>query len=495
MMDQNKMPLLEAILEYEKRNPAFFRVPGHRFDKGINPDLLEAFGSRVFRCDLTEAEGLDDLHQPEGVILEAQQLAAECYGADKTWFLVNGTTCGNEAMVLSACCPGDKIILPRNVHKSVYMGLVLSGAVPVWIMPGYMTEYGIMGKILPETVEQAFQEHPDSKAVLIVSPTYYGTVSDLKSIADICHKHNALLLVDEAHGAHLGFTSLLPPSALQQDADVVVQSMHKTGSSLTMSSLLHLKGSRINPSVISDNLKMVMSTSPNYLLMASLDAARKEMALRGREHGEYAASLGNKAASALSEIRGCRVLTGASQDPTRLVFSLEGYTGYELHEILYDRYNLSMELSDEKNVVGVIAWGNEEDEITRLVNAVRELSLQVHPEAAPDSSHNENPEKQFPCAVYRDAGKQFGCSFLSVPSMALTPRDAHFSDKLSVPLTSAAGHIAGEMIAVYPPGIPLLYPGEIITDEIAEQIQNHVKSGCHFHGPADPELNTIRIIN
>ena len=357
-MDQNRMPLVEALQQFREEAPAYFRIPGHRFERGLDETLN---GASLAAYDLSEAEGLDDLHHAEGVIAEAQKLAAETWKAKKTFFLVNGTTCGNEAMVLSSVKEGEKIIVPRNVHKSVLMGLILSGATPVYVMPEYSTKWQMWGGVTPETIEKAFAETPDAKAVLLVSPTYYGLCSDLQAIAEICHCHNAALLVDEAHGSHLYFSEQLPLGALESGADACAQSIHKTAGSFTQSSFLSLGSGRLDEARVAANLQMVQSTSPSYLLMASLDAARRGMALHGKERMERALELGQRARQELAKIKGIEVLGTEMEgtcgvwkiDLTRLVFSARelGISGYDLQVRLYEEYRVSTELADEENVV------------------------------------------------------------------------------------------------------------------------------------------------
>ena len=279
-MNQNRTPLLDAIVEYTKERPAYFKIPGHRYEKGISPRWKQWTGDGIFRFDLTEAEGLDDLHCPEGVIKEAQELAAEVFQAQKTYFLVNGTTCGNEAMVLTCAGEGEKIMVPRNAHKSVLMGLILSGVEPIYLMPRMDEKTGLCGCIAPEDVEEGFRKHPDCKGVFLVSPTYYGVCSDIRKISEICHRHHGILMVDEAHGGHLYFgkegsaAGMLPRGAILQGADMCAQSMHKVTGSLGQSSLLHVGSDRVDIGKLEGNLHLVQSTSPSYLLMTSLDAAR-----------------------------------------------------------------------------------------------------------------------------------------------------------------------------------------------------------------------------
>ena len=306
-MDQSRMPLLEQWKDLRDRSPLISGFGTPVFPEGLTPDFWRLPGEKMFSCDLTEAEGLDDLHHPAGAILEAEQLAAELYGSRRCWFLVNGTTCGNEAMILSAVGPGEKIMVPRNAHKSAMMGADLSGAVPVWIMPEYCGEWGVFGGIRPETVEEGFRREPDCRAVFLVSPTYYGICSDIQAIADICHAHGAMLLVDEAHGGHLYFSEQYPPELCSRGRICVPRAPTKPREAWTQSSLLHLQGNLADPERVDENLKLVMSTSPSYLLMASLDAARQQLALRGKEMMEEAARMapaGRRASGADRRIPG-----------------------------------------------------------------------------------------------------------------------------------------------------------------------------------------------
>lgn len=490
-MNQARMPLVEALEKFTREEPAYFRIPGHRFLRGIDPSLQNA---SLAAFDLSEAEGLDDLHNPCGVIAKAQELAADLYGAKKAYFLVNGTTCGNEAMVLSAAREGEQVILPRNAHKSVLMGLIMSGAVPVYVQPEYFGEWQVWGGITPGKIKEAFERAPGAKAALVVSPTYYGIGSDLEAIAGICHENQALLLVDEAHGSHLYFSDQLQNGAIRCGADVSALSMHKTAGSFTQSSLLLVGSGRINPGLLEENLQMVQSTSPSYLLMASLDAARKGMALEGKERMQRALELSEMARDAFGKIPGVRVLDEKAEgrsgiyriDLTRLVFSMKelGIGGYRLQELLYERFGVSTELSDEENVVAVITWANEEKDIQRLIHGVETLAKEadVKNECSVSRFEGAVPEKEW-VQIPRE-----------IPSMCLTPREAYFADKRTVSFWNAKGCIAGEMIVPYPPGIPIVCPGERITDEILELIFKNKKNGCAFHGPADASLETIRVI-
>ncbi len=468
--EQIKTPLLDALTAYRNQSPAYFRIPGHRYERGISPRWLEQVGGAIFGYDLSEAEGLDDLHNPQGVIREAQELAAEAFGADHTYFLVNGTTCGNEAMILSTVWEGETILVPRNAHKSILMGLILSGAKPAWLMP-QLLDNGLVGGVTPESVEEAFQRHPQAKGVLLVSPTYYGLCSDLQTIGEICHRRGALLLVDEAHGAHLSFSSKLPLGALQQGADLCAQSIHKVAGSLTQSSLLHIQGKLADRMRVEQSLRMVQSTSPSYLLMASLDAARCELAVHGEQLMDRACELAAQARKEIREISGMECigqeLVGqggiAAVDPTRLVFSGKklGLTGYQLQELLYEQSGVTLELADHRYVVGVITSANTEDEIHRLTQGIRKLSHRETSGELADYSQRPLP---------------------GIPPMVCTPREAWGASVEDVPWEQTVGRIAGQALAPYPPGIPAIYPGERMTEEIWNYLEEFRKKGYPIHG-------------
>lgn len=506
-MNQKKTPLLDAIVEYTRERPVYFKIPGHRYEKGISPRWRQWTGDGIFRFDLTEAEGLDDLHCPEGVIKEAQELTAEVFGARETFFLVNGTTCGNEAMVLTAAGEGEKIMVPRNAHKSVLMGLILSGAQPVWLMPEYDEKSGLWGSISPGQVEASFREHPDCKGVFLVSPTYYGVCSDIKSVSEICRGYGAVLLVDEAHGGHLYFgsekygTEKLPRGAIRQGADLCAQSMHKVTGSLTQSSLLHVGSRRIDRGRLAANLHLVQSTSPSYLLMTSLDAARYELAMHGEEMLGKALKLAQEARSRICRIPGL-VCYGEELkdrgiyelDLTRLVISAEqlGISGFELADRLYDGYRVGMELADERNVVAVVTYANEREDIQKLVEALEDIAqragLRRRKESFTEYTAQSGESVRFAETV------QFGKSVHGIPEYVLSPRRAYFAAKQEIPWQEAAGKIAGEPLIPYPPGIPLVNPGERISQEVWDYMENYRRKGLHFHGPADINLNIIQII-
>ena len=492
-MDQNATPLMDALFEYANENKGYFCIPGHRFDRGMDEKLEAMYGRGLFRYDLTETDGLDNLMHADGCILESMQLAADLYGSDRTWFLVNGTTSGNEAMIMATVGPGDKILIPRNSHKSAAMGLILSGATPVWMMPEYIEEFGICGSVTPAVVETCLEDDPEIKAVFITSPTYHGVCSDVQSIASICHAHNVPLLVDEAHGCHLHFSDRLPMDAITSGADLVSQSTHKTGGSMTQSSMLHLRSNLVDAEAVDRSMKLVTSTSPSYVLMASLEAARHRLALHGREMMGEAIRLAELAETLLTGIDGIEVMTPASplcfdHDKTRLVFSATkaGFKGYELQKKLWDDHRISLEMADVMALTCVITADNTEEEIRNLCSAVGEIvergkGAGTAAGGSVDSSVNSCESR--PCP-----------GFFTVSNPALTPREAWYADTESLPLDECAGRISAEIATPYPPGIPIVCPGEIMTADVIAGLKDCIKTGRHLDGPACSDLKLFKVI-
>jgi len=482
---QAETPVIGAIEEFNKKQPAYFCIPGHRFDRGIPEDLKTAFGENVFRYDLTEADGLDDLQDPHEAIAKAQELAAEAFGADRTWFSINGTTAANMAMILAVAGPGEEILVARNSHKSVMRGLILSGAKPVWIEPEYDTSWGISTEVKASVVEKALNEHPHAKAVMIVSPTYYGTTCDVKAISEVCHSHGIPLLVDEAHGTHFAFGSRLPQEAIKSGADLVSMSIHKTAGAMTQCSMLHFKDNGfVDPIRAEKALIMLMSTSPSYVFMSSLDAARKQLALHGEEMTDRAVELSLLLRNKLQTIPGISVFGGADEkelkkkniDITRVTFSAaaSGMSGTRLKETLFNENCISLEMADALNAVAVITFANVAEDIDRLVCAVNKaLSSLPGVERSADSAAAE--KTVVPAAA----------------EMKMLPRDAYFAKGEYIPICEAKDRISKVIICPYPPGIPLVNPGEIMTEGIIKQLLHCMEHDIPVHGISDDGMTEV----
>lgn len=479
MLDQDRAPLFEALLRHIATNPAQLHIPGHGQGR-VLPGAFLALGAReLFSLDLTELPGLDDLHNPRGAIAQAQELAAALYGADRSFFLVNGTTAGIEALLLAAVGRRE-VILPRNVHSSFLGGLILAGADPVFVCPETIPGFGLDCGVPPSAIEQALLGHPGAAAVFALHPNYYGVAGDLAGQARIAHRTDKPLLVDEAHGAHLRFHPDLPEDALSQGAAGCVQSTHKLGGSLTQTSLLHLKGGLVDAGGVAAALRLLETTSPSYILMASLDLARQQLALRGRELLERALELGEGLRRRLSRLRGLRLLTPAdlpggnySLDPTKLVISVRGLglTGYQVRDMLAARYGVYVEMADASHVVAFVAIGAAARDCRMLGEALEDLAAR---------------EKNLPRAPLPEAPGTF--------RKLMKPREAWFSRAGRVDLARAAGRISAETVAVYPPGIPVLYPGEEITPQIIDYLTTVRDLGLPCQGPFDPALKTVKVV-
>ncbi|MEH2311508.1 MAG: aminotransferase class I/II-fold pyridoxal phosphate-dependent enzyme [Nostoc sp.] len=488
MLNQNQTPLLDALKANAARLHAPFYTPGHKQGKGISQSLADLFGKAVFRADLTELADLDNLFAPQGVIQEAQQLAAEAFGASQTWFLVNGSTCGIEAAILATCGTGDKIILPRNVHSSAIAGLILSGAIPIFLNPEYDPVLDIAHSITPNAVESALLQHPDTKAVLTVYPTYYGVCGDLSAIANITHQYNIPLLVDEAHGAHFAFHPELPTPALAAGADLTVQSIHKVLGAITQASMLHVQGNRIDCDRISKALQLIQSTSPSYLLLASLDAARQQMALYGKMLMSRTLELANEARTKISQIPRLSILEIPSPaykggfvalDKTRLTVTVSGLglTGFEADEILDEKFAVTAEFASLQHLTLIISLGNTPTDIEQLVQGFITLAKEYRRTNLTLKSH-----------LWQDF-----VSPLS-PALHFSPREAFFAVSEILPLIQTSDRICAEIVCPYPPGIPVLMPGEIITKPVLDYLQQIQAMGGFISGSADTSLKTLKVV-
>ncbi|MBE9068955.1 aminotransferase class V-fold PLP-dependent enzyme [Leptolyngbya cf. ectocarpi LEGE 11479] len=481
MLSQSCAPLANALWDVASRHHAAFYTPGHKRGQGISSLHQTVFGSAVFRVDLPELPELDDLFAPESVILAAQELAAEAFGAEQTWFLINGSTCGVESALLATCGPGDKVIVPRNAHQSVLSGLILSGAMPVWIAPVYEPRWQLALGVTADVIAAALRQHPDAKAVVVVSPTYEGVCSDIAAIASVVHRYDMPLIVDAAHGPHFAFHGELPPTALRGGADIVIHSAHKVLAAFTQAAMLHVQGERCDRNRLNQALRMTQSSSPSYLLLASLDAARHQMANQGRDLMEQTLTLAKLARSQLHEsplpvLNVSAGTNGFQQDLTRLtvdVFAV-GITGFEADVWLHDR-GVTAELPTLHQLTFIISLGNSRQDIQQLLQGLRQLP----------SSTVTNVPTQLPPSFQH-------CHNVSRPGVS--PREAFFASSVTCALEEAVGALSAETVCIYPPGIPQLMPGEPITEQILDSLTVAQACGAHLSGLADPTLQTFRIL-
>ncbi len=478
-LSQENAPIYEALVEFGKKRVVPFDVPGHKRGRG-NPELTALLGEKCVSFDVNSMKPLDYLCHPVSVIRDAEILAAEAFGAAHAFLMVGGTTSSVQAMVLSSVKRGEKIILPRNVHKSVMGALVLCGAVPVYVDPLCDERLGIPLGMRLSDVERAMKANPEAKAILVNNPTYYGICSDLKSIVELAHKHNMLCLVDEAHGTHFYFGENLPVSAMAAGADMAAASMHKSGGSLTQSSFL-LIGSAMSEGYVRQIINLTQTTSGSYLLMSSLDISRRNLALRGKEVYARVAKMAQYARDEINTIGGYyafskELINGESVfdfDVTKLsVNTLDiGLAGIEVYSLLRDEYDIQIEFGDLGNFLAYISVGDRPREIERLVSALSEIRRR-YGKSGGGMMHQEYIE----------------------PIVEATPQEAFYAQKELLPIEQTKGRVCSEFVMCYPPGIPILTPGELITSEILDYIRYAKEKGCSLTGSQDPDVNSLYVL-
>ena len=479
-MNQNRAPIYEALEQFRKNKVVPFDVPGHKRGRG-NPELVQLLGKQCVELDVNSMKPLDNLCHPISVIKEAEELAAEAFGASHAFLMVGGTTSAVQSMVLTACKKGEKIILPRNVHRSVINALVVNGATPIYVNPDVDKKLGIALGMKISQVEKAIEDNPDAVAILVNNPTYYGICSNLKKIVEIAHAHNMLVLVDEAHGTHFYFGGNMPITAMAAGADMASVSMHKSGGSLTQSSFL-LTGPNVSAGYVRQVINLTQTTSASYLLLASLDISRRNLALRGKEAFEEVEKIAAYARNEINKIDGYyaygeELINGDSIydfDTTKLtVYTLDiGLAGIEVYDKLRDEYDIQLELGDIGNILAYISIGDRMRETERLVSALYDIRRRYK----------------------KDRTGLFDHEYIN-PSVVMTPQDAFYAEKEEmIPIRETNGRICTEFVMCYPPGIPILAPGERITQEIIDYIVYAKEKGCSMTGPEDETIERLNVI-
>ena len=479
MYDQSRAPIYEALERFREMRVVPFDVPGHKHGKG-NPELTAFLGEKCVGVDVNSMKPLDNLCHPVSVIREAEILAADAFGAANAFLMVGGTTSSVQSMVLSSCKRGDKIILPRNVHRSVINALVLCGAVPVYVNPDVDRKLGISLGMSVDQVRKAIRENPDAVAVLVNNPTYYGVCSDLRTIVKLAHEAGMMCLADEAHGTHFYFGDGMPVTAMEAGADMAAVSMHKSGGSLTQSSLL-LTGERVNAGHVRQIINLTQTTSGSYLLMSSLDISRRNLAQRGKTVFRKVSEMAEYAREEINAVGGYyaygrELINGDSIydfDPTKLSVHTRdiGLAGIEVYDILRDEYDIQIEFGDIGNILAYLSIGDRMQELERLVSALAEI------------------KRRYMKDPYGLLSQEY-----IAPEVVYSPQEAFYADKKSVPLSESEGYICSEFVMCYPPGIPILAPGERITKEILDYIVYAKAKGCSVTGPEDPMIEHINII-
>lgn len=476
---QERAPVYEALEKFGKMRVVPFDVPGHKRGRG-NPELARLLGEKCVSMDVNSMKPLDNLCHPVSVIREAEQLAADAFGAANAFLMVGGTTSAVQSMILSSVKAGEKVILPRNMHRSVMGALVLCGAVPVYVNPDCDARLGIPLGIRLEQLEETIARTPDAKAVLVNNPTYYGICSDMRGIVQLAHAHGMKVLADEAHGTHFYFGEGLPLSAMAAGADMAAVSMHKSGGSLTQSSLL-LTGPAVNADYVRQIINLTQTTSASYLLLSSLDISRRNLALRGREAFAGVIELAEYAREEINDAGGWyafgkELKNGGSVfdfDATKLsVHTLDvGLAGIEVYDILRDEYDIQIEFGDLGNILAYLSIGDRKRDVERLVSALSEIRR----------------------LYAKDRAGMMDNEYIA-PDVAVTPQFAFYSPKECLPIRDTAGRICTEFVMCYPPGIPILAPGERVTEEIIDYILYAKDKGCQLTGPEDAAIERLNVL-
>ena len=478
-LDQSRAPIYEALERFRQMRVVPFDVPGHKRGRG-NPELTAFLGEKCVNLDVNSMKPLDNLCHPVSVIRQAEELAADAFGAAHAFLMVGGTTSSVQSMVLTACKRGDEIILPRNVHRSVINALVLCGAVPVYVNPDVDQTLGISLGMTRESLAKAIREHPGAVAVLVNNPTYYGVCSDLRAIVRMAHDAGMLCLADEAHGTHFYFGTSMPVSAMAAGADMASVSMHKSGGSLTQSSLL-LCGPNVHAGYVRQIINLTQTTSGSYLLMSSLDISRRNLAIRGRQVFHQVEDMAEYAREEVNAIGGYyafgkELRNGNSVfdfDPTKLSINTRsiGLAGIEVYDILRDEYDIQIEFGDIGNILAYLSMGDRIQEVERLVSALSEIRRRYQ----------------------RDSSDLLKQEYID-PIVVTSPQEAFYAEKVSLPLQETEGQVCSEFVMCYPPGIPVLAPGERITREILDYIAFAKDKGCSMTGPEDPDILRLNVL-
>lgn len=483
MKNQNKAPLFETLHAHAKRHVTSFHTPGHKNGNSIDQRLRSFTGKNVYHFDVTVFPEVDSLHDPTGCIKKAEELAAQAYGVEHSLFLVNGSSSGNMAMFLSTCKPGDSVIVARSAHKSILGGIIMAGVWPIWIQPRVDQNLDIIFDSSPEQVEEALNRFPEAKAVFVTSPNYNGITSDLFKIAEICHQRGKVLLVDEAHGAHLKFHKDLPVSAVEVGADLCVQSTHKILSALSQGSMLHFNSDIIDINRVKKVVSMLQTTSPNYLILASIDLARRQAMLNGEEMLDKVIKAAEYGRQRINKLKNYYCFTrqeiqrqGYDLDQTKLTVNVTrtGLSGYQIEDILAAEYNLQIDCADIFNLIAIMGIGSTKNDVQQFVDALEDIENKY-------KGHQQNWILQIPSLA---------------TEMVMMPRDVFLASKIKrVPLNKAAGQIAAQSLTPYPPGIPVIIPGERITKEICEYLLDMSAKDIRISGQETETLRTVKVVD
>ena len=485
MVDHSRVPVLEALLEFRRRGDTVFGPPGHKQGRGADPRVVDIVGAGVFTSDVLSLNGLDDRRQSQGVLEQAQELMADAVGAEHAFFSTCGSSLSVKTAMISVAGPGEKLLVSRNAHKSVVAALIISGVLPVWVHPHFDPEWQLAHPPEPDDVRAALRAHPDAKGMLLITPTDWGSCADIAGVAAVCHEYGVPLIVDEAWGAHLPFHPDLPQWGMNAGADLVVTSVHKMGAAIEQSSVFHLRGGRVDPSVLKQREDLLGTTSSSSLVYATLDGWRRQMVEQGEQLLGVALQRATRLRAAIGELGGLRLMDGdvigtggtAQLDPLRLTIDVRGLgiSGYQAAEWLRAECHVDVGSADQCHLGAQISHADDDDTEQRLVESLRRL-------VARSGSIESQPQADLP-----------ELRSLELESVML-PRDAFFGRVEQVPVGQAAGRIAAEMVSPYPPGVPVLVPGERITDAALDYLVSGVRAGMLIPDAADPAMKSVRVV-
>ncbi|SHF30999.1 aminotransferase class I/II-fold pyridoxal phosphate-dependent enzyme [Streptoalloteichus hindustanus] len=485
-MDHSRAPLLEALEAYHRLGHHPFLPPGHKQGRGVDPRVLAVLGRDVFASDTILMNGLDDRRMSQGLLARAEELMADAVDADEAHFSTCGSSLSVKSAMLAVAGPGEKLLVSRNAHKSVVSALIISGVEPVWVHPRWDARHHLAHPPGPDAVRAAFRREPDAKGLLLITPTDYGGCAAIRETAETCHEHDRPLIVDEAWGAHLPFHPDLPSWAMDAGADLCVTSVHKMGCGLEQGSVYHVRGDRVDPKVLQARADLLGTTSPSVLVLAVLDGWRRQMVEQGRELLDTALRRARDVRAEITKIPGLRVMSADDlvgpeladdHDPLKIIVDLHelGVAGYQANEWLREHHRVDVGLSDHRRVGAQLTVADDDDTTGRLVTALR--SLVDHVDEVPPARPVALPE---PGELELE--------------QAVLPRDAFFGPTEDVPARDAVGRVCAEVVSPYPPGVPALLPGEVITRPVVEYLRSGLDAGMYVPDSADPELHTIRVV-
>jgi arginine decarboxylase len=483
-MDHSRVPVLEALQEFRRRGDVVYGPPGHKQGMGVDPRVLDIVGKGVFASDVLSLNGLDDRRESQGVLAQAEELMADAVGAEQAFFSTCGSSLSVKTAMLAVAGPGEKLLISRNAHKSVIAGVIINGVDPVWVHPKFDAERHLAHPPEPDDVRRALMEHPDAKGMLLITPTDWGSCAAIRSVAAVCHDHGVPLIVDEAWGAHLPFHSGLPAWGMDADADLVVTSVHKMGAAIEQSSVFHLQGDRVSPEVLKQREDLLGTTSSSSLVYATLDGWRRHMAEHGHDLLDAALHRAARVRKAAAGISGLRLMgpevveqgLATELDPLKITIDVRelGISGMQAAEWLRAHCHVDIGSSDTCRISGQITHADNDRTESLLTDSLHRLVEQVG-----------TIEKQPPVRLPEPRALQL--------EQAMLPRDAFFATAEHVPARQAVGRIAAETISPYPPGVPVIAPGEVITRAAVDYLTSGVTAGMLIPDAADPTVETLRV--